>query len=462
MLENQVYFNFNDIKNIFSSEVIHNFQNNWNCKGVSIDSRNLKRGNLFIAIKGENNDGHNYIQSSLENGASAIIANQDWFLNNQSFISDYPHVIVKNTYQALGLLANYHRRRFNIPIIAIAGSNGKTTTKEMAAHLLSQKYNVLKTYRNYNNQIGLPLMLFQLDNSYDIGVFELGTNEPGEMATLTKISEPNFGLITNIGKEHLEKLIDIDGVEFEETLLYGWLHKTGGLAFINMEDERLNKYYHILENKFSYSLSLQTNLIANIEIDEQLKPTLNLIYKERNITAQLQTYGYASALNATAASAISLYFELSDEEISTGLETYTPEKWHGYGRMFIEKRKYLTIINDCYNANPSSMEIALNSIKNYNFNGEKIAVLGDMKELGDCSFEEHKKILEQAIKCVDKILLYGDEMKRALKEFEDYQNIKHFETHKDIAEELSKVKEETLMLLKGSRGMKMEEILNVL
>lgn len=459
MLNNKVSFKFEDIRQLFPIEDSFNLLSDWSCNGISIDTRTIEKSNLFIPIKGEQADGHQYIHSAIEKGASAVLISKEQYSNYQSLISNFPHIIVDNSLNSLAQLAQYHRRRIDIPIIAIGGSNGKTTTKEMTAHILSQKYKVLKTYKNYNNQLGLPIMLFHLDKSYDIAVLELGTNEPGEMAILTKIAEPNFGLITNIGKEHLEKLIDLDGVEFEETLLYGWLHKSGGLAFINMEDERLQKYYKVLENKFTYSISYLTNVVANITIDEHIKPKINLNFEDRQIQANLQTYGYASALNAIAASSVALYFGLNDEELRIGLESYKPEKWHNYGRMYVEKINNLTIINDCYNANPSSMKMALDSLKNYKFDGEKIAILGDMRELGESSFEEHKHLIEYALNSADMILLYGDETHRAFLEFANINKLKHFNSHQDIADYLLKIKEESLVLIKGSRSMKMEEVL---
>lgn len=459
MLNNKAQFNFEDIRQLFSKEDTFNFASNWSCNGISIDTRTIEKGNLFVPIKGEQSDGHQYIHSAIEKGATAVLICKEYYSNYQPLISNFPHIIVNNTLNSLAQLAQYHRRRFDIPIIAIGGSNGKTTTKEMTAHILSQKYKVLKTYKNFNNQLGLPIMLFQLDKSYDMAVLELGTNEPGEMSILSKIAEPNFGLITNIGKEHLEKLIDLDGVELEETFLYGWLHKSGGLAFINMEDERLQKYYNVLENKFTYSISYLTNVVANINLDEFIKPKIDLSFENRHIQAKLQTYGYPSALNAIAASSVAFYFGLNDEELLLGLESYKPEKWHNYGRMYIEKINNFTLINDCYNANPSSMKMALDLLKNYKFKGEKIAILGDMRELGESSYEEHKQLIEYALNSADIILLYGKETQKAFLEYANNNKLKHFTTHQDLANYLLNIKEEALVLLKGSRGMKMEEIL---
>ena len=237
---------------------------------------------------------------------------------------------------------------------------------------------------NYNNQLGIPLVLLQLRNDYDIAVLEMGTNEPGEISILTNYIEPTHGLITNIGKEHLEKLIDLDGVDLEETYLFGFLHKGNGTAFINLDDVRLEKYLILLEKKSYLGISDKATIRGTIDIDNKLHPKMDIYFNDRHIKAALKTFGYTSGLNAIAAAAVGLHFDLDDTHIKNGLESFIQETGHGYARMVVENIKGLRIINDCYNANPDSMLAALNTLKNIK-TSNKIAVLGDMRELGEAS-----------------------------------------------------------------------------
>jgi UDP-N-acetylmuramoyl-tripeptide--D-alanyl-D-alanine ligase len=461
MLSNKAYFDKFDLEVLFSSEDLKNIPENWKCTGVNTDTRNISKENLFVALSVGNNDGHDYIDAAFNNKVSAVIVNNAWYQNCHTKYKNQPIIIVDDTLTALGKLANYHRRRFNFPVIAIAGSNGKTTTKELTASALSEKYNVLKTHGNFNNQIGLPLMLFTMEDSYDLAVLEIGTNEPGEIEKLSYILEPTHGLITNIGKEHLEKLIDIDGVEIEETYLFGYLYKTGGACFINTDDKRLRKYLALIEDKVSYGIGKNHQMIkADISLNDQLNPIINFKVENRNFIVRMNTLGYASGLNAIAAASIALYFGLSDEEIKKGLEKFTPESGHGYGRMLLEKIDNITLINDTYNANPESMKDALNTLNRMNANGKKIAVLGDMRELGKNSTDEHSELLNYAIDKADFILLYGPEMNKAIKYIEKKDKIKAFDSKEVLFKEMTEILDkDDLLLIKGSRGMAMEKII---
>jgi UDP-N-acetylmuramoyl-tripeptide--D-alanyl-D-alanine ligase len=371
-------------------------------------------------------------------------------------------ISVRNTIDALGVLAQHHRRRFKNPVIAIGGSNGKTTTKEMTAHILSTQLRVLKTNQNFNNQIGVPLTLLQLSDDYDIAVIEIGTNEPGEIAKLSSIVEPTHGLITNIGKEHLEKLIDLDGVEMEETFLFGYLKKNGGKAFINFDDERLKEYYGLMDHKVSYGTSEDSDIKAVIEIDNDLRPQLKVMFDNHELSIKMQTHGYVSAYNALAALAIALDFNLSIERIISAMESYHNDISHEYARMGVITLKGIMIINDCYNANPDSMTAAINSLKQLKIKRNKIAVLGDMRELGESSAEEHKKILDLAAESSDKVFITGTEMHRAF-EFSKNENVIYNDDKTMLSHNLLSIigKGDTI-LVKGSRGMQMEKVINEL
>ena len=310
MLPNTARFSGDELNIIFTNKavgknkeqyVLMNFPANYSCTGVCVDTRELNKENLFIALIGENTDGHSYLNRAKEKGASAFIINADKKDEVIEQFPDFPLIICNNTLSALGRLGHFHRNKFDYPVILIGGSNGKTTSKEMTANLLSQKFKVLKTEKNYNNQIGLPLMLLQMTNDFDVAVFEIGTNEPGEISILSTMAQPTHGLLTNIGKEHLEKLIDLDGVESEETYLLGYLKKTDGTAFVNIDDERLAKYLVLLDKRMTFGTKGASDLKADFVLNGKLNPMITFHYAGRVFTANMKTGGSVTALNAIAA-----------------------------------------------------------------------------------------------------------------------------------------------------------------
>ncbi len=458
MLKNNAFFNYYDLAALFGEESLLNISTDKNFKGVSTDSREVQPGNIFVALEGSNIDGHSKIQEAISKGALLAIAKKnkiayEWLENK------LPLVLVDDTIKALGQLASYYRRRFDFPVIAIGGSNGKTTTKEIIAHLLSQRFNVLKTYENYNNQIGVPQMLFQFDTKFDISVIEIGTNEPGEISILSEMISPTHGLITNIAEEHLEKLIDLWGVEAEETHLFGYLHKHDGFCFVNADDERLIKYGILLENKMTYGFNELADLKAELITNDDLTYQLILNFEGRCIRAKINEIGISTTKNALAASAVALKFGLSDNEIINGLETYKHPRWQSYGRMSIERYGSITIINDTYNANPASMLNALETLANFKSANKKIAALGDMLELGENSIKYHIEILNEAIKCSDSVYLTGELMLSASKKLNSSKII-HFKSKDELSQHLANNLETSdVLLVKGSRGMKMEEVI---
>ncbi|MGA2298222.1 MAG: UDP-N-acetylmuramoyl-tripeptide--D-alanyl-D-alanine ligase [FCB group bacterium] len=460
MLPNKAEFTKLDLLALFGNKSLINIPDGWHCIGVSTDTREIINDNAFVALRGENSDGHARVAEAFSKGASAVFVEKTWYEENKSRFSSSPFVVVDNTLHALGKLGNEHRRRFNLPIIAIGGSNGKTTTKNLTAHVLSQKYKVLKTEANYNNQLGVPLMLLQLNSDYDIAVLEMGTNEPGEISILTNYVEPTHGLITNIGKEHLEKLIDLDGVELEETYLFGFLLKRNGTAFINMDDVRLEKYIKLLDEKVLFGTTENANIRGVIELDNKLHPKIDIDYNDRHIEANMKTFGYTCGLNAIAAASVGFHFDFNNEEIKIGLESFVQDTGHGYARMLVENIKGLEIINDCYNANPDSMTAALNTLKNIKTSSPKIAILGDMRELGEASFNEHCNILEIANESAENIYITGSEMKKAFEAISDKVKIKYFPDKDELLDFILKhLHKEDIVLVKGSRGMEMEKII---
>ncbi|MCX8054468.1 MAG: UDP-N-acetylmuramoyl-tripeptide--D-alanyl-D-alanine ligase [Ignavibacteria bacterium] len=461
MLKNKAKFTSAEIIAIFGEDNVLNVRQN-EFIGVSIDTRSTEAGEIFVPLIGEKIDAHELLPDAFSKGASLAIVSKSWFNNNAEKVEGKPLVLVEHTLRALGELALFHRNRFNIPIIAVAGSNGKTTTKDMIAAVLSRKFKVLKTFQNFNNRIGVPLMIFNLDEAIECAVIEIGTNEPGEIFILSEILAPTEGIITNIGQEHLEKLIDLDGVEMEETSLFGYLQRFGGTCFINCDDERLSKYQRILDKKFTYSTNdEEVNLKVEIEINSNINPILKYSVGENRNKIQLNTYGIASGYNAVAAIAIGKYFEIDDAEIKLALESFEQEKYSGYARMMLQEIEGYTILNDCYNANPSSMKMSIETLQRYQGKPKRAAILGDMRELGEKSFELHLEVLRYASNVCDRVFATGDFMQKASEKLQA-DNVEHYSDLTEIANEIKELKNDYVFLLKGSRGMKMERIIEML
>lgn len=460
-MKNTATFTLLELKSALTAIDFINFGNGINVSGVSTDTRTLEKNNIFIALKGEVFDGHDSITDAFKKEASAAIISENWFKNHKNNI-DFPAIVVKDTLKALAELAFFHRIRFNFPVIAVAGSNGKTSTKELIASVLSQRYKVLKTYKNFNNQIGVPLTMLQFDSTHQTAVVEIGTNSPGEISLLSELLKPDLGVITNIGKEHLEQLIDLEQVEIEETFLFGNLMKTGGVCFINCDDQRLAKYKNILKNSITYGTdkSQKNDFNVEIELKNDLKPSLSFNINDENFVANLNAVGYAIALNATAAIPIGAYLGLTGSEIKAGLEAYRENSTEqSYARMALQNIGKFLFLNDCYNANPDSMLMSIKTLLAYKQAKKHIAILGDMFELGEATEEEHSNVLENASKSLYKVLVTGENMEQAAQK-NKRNNIIYFETLEEIANYIKKLDdiENTVFLLKGSRGMKMENI----
>lgn len=456
MIENKAQFSGYELKLIFNSNNVINIEDDVIVTGVSIDTRKINDGNLFVPLKGENIDGNTLIKDAFEKGAKASLITREYYENNNSVFEKLPIVIVDDTLKGIGLLANFHRKRYDLPVVAIGGSNGKTTTKEMLSHILSVDNKVLKTYKNYNNQLGVPLMLFCLDESYQVAVLEIGTNEPGEIAYLSELLEPTHGLITNIGKEHLEKLIDLVGVEMEETFLFGHLRKFNKMSFINYDDKVLSKYANLLETKYVFGQQEGMHMTYKITLDEDLHPTLAIkTYDEKEFDVKINgIVGNIQAYNAAAAIAIAIELGEDIDIIKKALNNYVPESGNGYGRMLVEWIGNNTIINDCYNANPNSVSSALDTLNLYKLN--KIAILGDMLELGDNAIKEHIEILNKASDIADEVLLFGN----IFSGLELKDNCLHFSDKEEIIKKILNNNTPSAILIKGSRGMRLEVVVN--
>jgi UDP-N-acetylmuramoyl-tripeptide--D-alanyl-D-alanine ligase len=434
-------------------------------KNVSTDSRTIEKGDLFIALRGENLDGHSYLKEIEQKGACAAIVDEKWFKKAPKQ-TKFPVFVARDTLWAMQDLAHNYRKKFKIPILVIAGSNGKTTTKELVAHVLGTSFNVLKTEANYNNHVGVPQMLFRLRSPHEIAVLEIGTNHPGETATLTKIIEPTHVLVTNIGKEHLEFFKNIEGVAKEETKAFFITEELGGFAFVNADDPFLAPFKELFgEWSISYGTKAGAGIAAKrIGFLTKRKLTVELKVGKKKFRAATSIISdYAPNLLAGVI-AIAVHFRISPTKIRLALEQYTP---HSKRMEAVRTRRGVTIINDAYNANPESFASAISTLRALKTKGKKYIVSGDMFELGTASAREHASYGELLAKNdLTGYFFTGSGMKKAfdaLVKKKKKAPAYYYDNKKQIISHLRPLLEYgDIVLVKGSRGMKMEEIVEKL
>lgn len=410
--------------------------------GVSTDTRKIINGNLFFALKGENFDGNLFAEKAIELGASHAIIDDENFLKPTKSI-----ILVENVLETLQNLAKFHRLHLNIPIVALTGSNGKTTSKELIYAVLKEKFNAVATQGNLNNHIGVPLTLLSMNKKTEIGIVEMGANHHGEIAALCEIAQPDYGYITNFGKAHLEGFGSLEGVIKAKSELYDHLKKNNKKVFVNSGDPVQIAKTNGIES-FTFGIK---NSGSNVEIDLiEANSFLKLSFSNTEINSNI--IGRYNFSNLAAAIAIGTYFKVTPQEIKNGIESYTP----GNNRSQIIKIQSNTVIMDAYNANPTSMRAALD-----NFNlieaAHKVAILGDMFELGDDAKTEHQNIAEFAeLLNMDYVILVGKNFFKTKTE-----KAKKFESFEDLKAFLEIVHFENFhILIKGSRGMALERVLD--
>lgn len=437
---------------------------------LSIDTRKLRQGDLFIALKGENFDGHKFLGEAIKKGASGIILSKipsefNFTVKKRKNHSDFLIVKVSDTLYALQELAKYYRKMFDCSIIGITGSNGKTTTKEMITSILKYTFPVLATEGNLNNQIGLPLTLLRLETKYRVGILEMGASSRGEIARLAQISAPQIGLVTNISKAHLEFFGCIRDVVSGKMELIDALPKRG-VAILNSDDVWLKRILNTDRIKcklITYGIKNRGHVYAtHIKISSRgMEFRLHIGSKEERV--RLSILGIFNVYNALAASAIGLSLNIDLSLIKQGLERFSPLPMH-MERMYF---KGIEIINDAYNANPVSMKNAIITFSKSSSLGRKILVLGDMLELGKVAIGEHRKIGRIAARSSDILFTFGDLSTFIAHEAEksgmNATNIFIFKDKKKLASELKKiVKNKDSILLKASRAMRLEEVVEKL
>ena len=412
--------------------------------GIATDTRILKKDQLFFALKGENFNGNKFADQALEKEAGYVVIDESVIPKNDRYI------LVSDVLLTLQQLASYHRKYLGIPILAITGSNGKTTTKELINAVLSRKFNTVATAGNLNNHIGVPLSLLSMDRSTEFGIIEMGANHTKEIERLCEIAQPDCGYITNFGKAHLEGFGSIEGVIKAKSELYDYLKSHEKLIFLNADDP-IQQKHRSYKNTFSFGTSGHEDVVVqykdNLETAE--------VIQEDNVYKSNLTGSYNSR-NIAAAICIGLHFKIPSEDIENAIASYNPQN----NRSQIVKLGTVTFLMDAYNANPTSMTAALESFHKYPAEN-KIVILGDMFELGETSAEEHQEIMNLAETMnFKRAFLVGSNFNTTNSQ---KGNIEKFESFSDLAEKIKETDlDNSYILVKGSRGMALERILDVM
>lgn len=418
---------------------------------VVIDSRKVIKDCLFFALRGGNFDGNQFAEIAIQNGASFAI------IDNPAFQKSNQYILVEDVLKTMQDLARFHREHFEIPVIAITGSNGKTTTKELVNAVLKSHYNVHCTQGNFNNHIGVPLTLLAMRQTAEIAVVEMGANHIGEIEFLCAIARPTHGIITNVGKAHLEGFGSFEGVKKAKSELYRYLSKNDGVAFVNLDEPFLDElssgipyrvFYYKSKKPSPKNIPFETKLIAE-------NPFVKVAFLDggKLIEVQSQIIGEYNFNNIQTSIAVGKYFRVPPEKIKAAIENYIPSN----NRSQIIKKAGNTYILDAYNANPSSMSQALVNLSKVD-GARKIAILGDMLELGSYSEKEHLDLFELAKSMnFDQVILVGAAFGKMAKSGSDTLWFNEVETLKEWYQKQNF--QNTTFLIKGSRGMQLEKLL---
>jgi UDP-N-acetylmuramoyl-tripeptide--D-alanyl-D-alanine ligase len=413
------------------------------CQSLSIDTRKIEKGSMFFAIKGENFDANTFAKEALDLGALYVV------IDNESYFIDDRTILVNNSLETLQELSKFHRNYLKLPIVALTGSNGKTTTKELINVVLSKKFKTKATIGNLNNHIGVPLTLLSFTKETEIGIVEMGANHKKEIEFLCEIAQPDYGYITNFGKAHLEGFGGVQGVIEGKSEMYQYLLKNNKTVFVNLEDPiQIEKSTGIKNFTFGVNKESADLKIKNI----QANPFVVIEYEDFKVESHL--IGLYNANNINAAVSIGKYFNVEDALIKEAIENYIPAN----NRSQLLKKGSNEIILDAYNANPSSMAVAITNFLQLE-NQNKIMILGDMFELGNESHEEHKAIVDSlSNQNKSKCYLIG---KSFYENKISNANIQFYETFDAFAAYLKTIEfKDNTILIKGSRGMALERTLD--
>lgn len=411
------------------------------CGKVTTDSRNCPEGSMFIALKGETFNGNAFAAQALKQGCRYAVIDESEYAGEGT-------ILVDNCLQALQQLANYHRRQLKTPVIGITGTNGKTTTKELISTVLSRKFNTLYTEGNFNNHIGVPLTLLRLTKEHEMAVVEMGANHPGEIKTLVHIAEPDYGIITNVGKAHLQGFGSFEGVIRTKGELYDFLRAKGGATIFIQND---NPYLNGIAEGLTCVRYGQT---AGLYVSGELiscSPFLSFRWTAEGVSHEVNTHliGSYNLDNMLAAAAIGRYFGVSDDDISSALVSYLPHN----NRSQLKETADNKLIVDAYNANPTSMMAALKNFRQVEA-PHKMVILGDMKELGEASREEHQKVVDYLKECgFDRVVLVGPEFAAATHSYQTFQHVDEV-----LADIRMHKPQGYYILIKGSNSMKLSQL----
>ncbi len=425
---------------------------------ISTDTRKITPDSLFFALKGDKFDANTFAEQAISAGAAyAVIDNPDYKIGEQ-------YILVDDVLTALQDLARLHRQQLNIPVIGLTGTNGKTTTKELINAVLSQHFNTYATQGNLNNHIGVPLSILAINSTHEMAVIEMGANHQQEIAFLCTISQPTHGLITNVGKAHLEGFGGVEGVKKGKGELYDYLKSTNGVVFVNGKDDVLLSMQAARNLKaiVVYGNDGVDNFISGMLAENNpwvgLQWTNNATGESYKVKSQLT--GAYNLDNILAAICIGIYFKLNAAEVNKGISEYQPKN----NRSQIIQTSINTLISDYYNANPSSMLVAIENMGNIAA-GYKVLILGDMFELGNEATVEHEAVIKKALSTpIDECIFIGSEFYHAKKSMaiEPSANAKFYATTADatIALKANPIKNATV-LIKGSRGMALEKLVDL-
>ena len=412
--------------------------------GISTDSREIKNGDLYLAIKGDRFDGHQFLDQALLNGAvAALVCN----INNEI---DIQQIRVNDTLNAIAKIANKWRMNFDIPIIGITGSNGKTSTKELLLHVLSSKFKTHATKGNYNTSIGLPLTLLDIESDHDISIIEMGASVPGEIENLCEIARPTHGIITNIAPAHLEGFGSLKNIAHEKGALFRALEE--GIAFVNKADTMVSEI-SFSGKRITYGLSPDCDFPTDIFYEKDGSITLVL---DSNIIPT-GSYNISFIKNCIAVSAISITLGIEWDELKEKFQSFSAPR----GRCHVTQINDITVIDDTYNANLTSSLAALDYLNAFTGNGRKIFVFGDMFELGPASNDQHQKVGERCSDLnLDSVFTIGEHTRHTNSVLSNKILSKHFETKENLILSLKEtLKSGDRILFKGSRGMEMDKII---
>jgi len=415
---------------------------------ICTDTRSISANCLFFALKGDNFDANTFAEKALSQGAAYAI------IDNEAYKTDDRCIVVENVLETLQQLAKHHRSQLSIPVIGLTGSNGKTTTKELVNAVLAEKFKTFATKGNLNNHIGVPLSILSILPDVEIAVIEMGANHQKEIEFLCTIAQPTHGLITNVGMAHLEGFGGFEGVKKGKAELYQYLKQTNGLAFVNGDNEDIREMSRLLDHIVYYGTSGDNLITGQLQ---QSDPMIALSWQQKDEDFEVQTHltGSYNFENMLAAICIGAYFEMTPPQINDGLKGYIPKN----NRSQLTKTATNTVICDFYNANPSSMSAALQNIAILEAT-RKVAIIGDMFELGNESAQQHEEIARQAGSVsLSTLILIGKHFE-AVKE--GHKGL-FFSTPQEAAEWLKgNPVNDSLVLLKGSRGMALEQLLPLL